>query len=320
MKTFCCKQLDDNEKYELLVNVWTPDGSFKFPTSGKRNLKFQSSWLRTFPWLAYSAVADGAYCRICVLFGKKNVGKGRHENVDALVQSAFRDWKKALDKFKDHQSKQYHKNAFEDAQNFKLIRENQKTDVRNAIDQSRKQLQLENRRKLIPIIRTVILCGRQGLALRGHRDHGPVSIEMPVENDGNFKALLRFAAESGDLILQQHLKTAGANATYMSYRIQNEIIEAAGEIITKNIVELVNDSRCFTITADETTDISGIEQFAMVVRYVQVTGEAPKIHKLREDFVRFVPVVDLTGAGLAKTLLTTLSELKIDMRFMKGQG
>lgn len=121
-----------------------------------------------------------------------------------------------------------------------MIRENKKTDIKNAVDLGRKQLQHENRQKLNSI-RIILLCGRQGLALRGHRDRGPLSMNMPVENDGNLRALLRFAVESGDIVLQEHLKTASANATYLSDRIQNEIIEAVGEIITQDIVKPVNE-------------------------------------------------------------------------------
>jgi len=32
----------------------------------------------------------------------------------------------------------------------------------------------ENRKRLIPIIECVMLCGQQEIALRGHRDYGPI--------------------------------------------------------------------------------------------------------------------------------------------------
>ncbi|XP_033218144.1 zinc finger MYM-type protein 1-like [Belonocnema kinseyi] len=41
---------------------------------------------------------------------------------------------------------------------------------------------------------------------------------------------------------------------------------------------------------------------------------------IREDFLYFVPVEDVTGAGLANALLTTLEKLRVDTHFMKGQG
>lgn len=51
----------------------------------------------------------------------------------------------------------------------------------------------ENRKILLPIIETIIFCGRQGIALRAHRDHGDINNhDIPSQNEGNFRALLRF--------------------------------------------------------------------------------------------------------------------------------
>ena len=233
------------------------------------------------------------------------------------MQTCVKDWKRALVRFKDHQTKRYNLDASDDAQNFKLIYENKKNDVVIEIDQSRKRLQLENRRKLAPIIRAVLFCCRQGLALRGCRDDGPLPLDMPEKNDGNFRALLRFAVDSGDVALQEHLKVAGGNATYLSHTVQKEIIDAGAEIITRDLVRRINETKCFTVTADETSDVSGIEQFTIGARFVQEIGGK---HTIREDFLCFVPVKDVTGAGLANTLLTTLQKLGVDTHFMKGQG
>lgn len=309
--------MNDIEKYEVLVHYWIPDIDFKFPTSGKRNLKFQHSWLRSFVWLVYSAAEDGAYCRYCVSFGSISVGKGNHQNTNILVQTAFRDWKKALEKFREHQKKKYHLDAMEDGQNFKLIYENRKSDVISEIDKGRKIQQLENRQKLIPIIRTVLLCGRQGLALRGHRDQGSLSLKMPKENDGNFRALLRYAVDCGDQVLINHLNTSGANATYLSYRIQNEIIDAAGKQITANIVQRINESGFFSAIADESTDVSGIEQFSICARFVDKIDDE---YIIREDFLCFIPVEDVTGKGLANTLLIKMKDIGINLINMRGQG
>ena len=64
-----------------------------------------------------------------------------------------------------------------------------------------------NRSALISVIDTVQFCAVQNLALRGHRDDGKVdpSGNIPVENDDNFRALLRFRLRSGDSALQKHL-------------------------------------------------------------------------------------------------------------------
>jgi len=77
----------------------------------------------------YSTKEDGAYCRFCVSFGLKSIGKGGHERPNFFVQTAFRDWKKAFEKFRKHQTKKYHKDAMEDGQNFKMVYENKKNYV-----------------------------------------------------------------------------------------------------------------------------------------------------------------------------------------------
>lgn len=59
----------------------------------------------------------------------------------------------------------------------------------------------------------------------------------------------------------------------------------------------VNDSKCFTVLADETTDISVIEQLALCVRYVD------KNKKVNESFLKFIPVQSLTGNKLADSIL-----------------
>lgn len=41
---------------------------------------------------------------------------------------------------------------------------------------------------------------------------------------------------------------------------------------------------------------------------------------LREDFLKFVPVKDVTGEGLANTLMTTLKDLCFDLRNLVAQG
>ncbi|KAF0710222.1 zinc finger MYM-type protein 1-like, partial [Aphis craccivora] len=232
---FCRKQLNNIEKYEVLVHNWIPDINFKFPTS-----------------------EDGAYCRYCVSFGSNSVGKGGHQNTNLLVETAFQD----LIKLENTKKKKY--------------------------------ITLTPWR--MEKILIVLLCGRQGLSLRGHRDQSYLSLKMPVENDGNFRALFRYALDSGDQGLTNHLNTVSANSTYLSFCIQNEIIDAAGILIKSNIV--------------------GIEQFSIWARFVDKTEE----YKIREDFLCFIPVENVTGKRLVNTLLITMENIGINLVNMRGQG
>jgi len=56
--------------------AWIPNETFKFPIEPKRRLKFQLQWLDRFTWLTYSQHLEGAFCKLCVLFGGTTAGKG----------------------------------------------------------------------------------------------------------------------------------------------------------------------------------------------------------------------------------------------------
>lgn len=289
---------------------------YKFPASGKRNLKFQYSWLSRWKWLSYSQVEDGAFCKFCVLFSVHGGGVG-HQPLGKLSKKKFCNWKDAVEEFNRHQNTEYHKTCLLRAsqlQNISCIKKHDSVDIQVNVG-LKKQIE-ENRSRMIPIIETVVLCGRQGIALRGHRDSGPINLEeVPLQNDGNFRSLLRFKAKSGDTELENHLKFSSQNAMYTSPQIQNEIIEACNNIILNTLVKKVNNAKCFTVLADETTDISGIEQLSLCVRYIDESSE-----KIREDFLQFVPVFDVSGKGLANTILEAMNNVGLNATFLRGQG
>lgn len=279
------EKCSDEVKYEVLKNRWLPDEKYKFPASTNRNLKFQRKWMIDFPWLAYSATYDGAFCRFCCFFCPREVGKGRHTITKTFVTEAFNNWRKAIDAFRNHQEHGYHRDSCVSAQNFIDVYDKKIVDISLQLNKAKKVENELNRKMLTSIIETIILIGRQEIACRGHRDSGAITPEIPVENDGNFRALLRFRMASGDENFKNHMQTS--KLRYISPKIQNELIEICGDIIVKQIVANVNRSGCFSMLADETTDISGIEQFSLCVRYVH---EVDGISVLREDFLKFVPV------------------------------
>lgn len=66
--------------------------------------------------------------------------------------------------------------------------------------------------------------------------------------------------EAEDTKTIKHFKTCSSNSKYISYRIQNELISICGNIICKEIVKCVNDSKAFSLMADKLADIAGKEQ------------------------------------------------------------
>ena len=100
-----------------------------------------------------------------------------------------------------------------------------------------------NCKKLTSIIKTIVLCGHQNIALRGHWDSA-IDLEMDTSrNRGNFWALLQFRVDAGDIILQEHLSTASGNATYMSSNTQSQLIDIIRTQIQHKILHEVRRAK-----------------------------------------------------------------------------
>lgn len=155
----------------MLQESWIPPVSYKFPISDKRHLSFQRHWMQKYSWLVYSDVAKGALCKICVLFGCNKGGRGRQE-LGSLVTMPFVNWKKALCTFDQHSKTEYHQFSVEKAQGFSSVMTGKTRDIRTSINLENKKIIEENRKKLIAIVETVILCGRQQMPLRGKNESG----------------------------------------------------------------------------------------------------------------------------------------------------
>lgn len=308
-------KLDNYQKVERLKSLWVPPKNYTFPADQKCNRRFQRKWLDDFEWLAYSKIKNGSFCKYCVLFyDSDSVGKGSHQKLGRLVMEPCKNLKDSLEIFREHMKKQFHKTAVLNAQNIMAICEKRVDPVSVQLDTRKKQIIENNRAKLVPIVQTIRLCGRQQIPLRGHQDSGRIGLEEPNHNDGNFRALLRYRAKT-DPILQQHLTESGGNALYTSPTIQNELIDCYAQIIQLKIVENIKKSGFYSILADETTDISQVEQFSLCFRYVD-----ENTMKIKEDFLTFIPVNDLTGVGLTKTIMDTIAKFGLDIHQMRGQG
>ena len=80
----------------------------------------------------------------------------------------------------------------------------------------------ENKKVVESLFKIVLLCGKQGIPFRDHRDDNVNWTETEEQgNQGNFIELVRLRAQTDD-ILCRHLQNAPKNAVYTSKTIQNE--------------------------------------------------------------------------------------------------
>jgi len=164
------------------------------------------------------------------------------------------DWSIATRRFNDHQCKsEIHKTSLLTMQIFISVMENEIKPISQIQSEAVEKQVSKNREKLSSIVKTILLCGRQNIPLRGHRDD---SSDYDAKNCGNFQAMLDFRVDSGDEVLKQHFENAPRNATYRSKTIQNDLISCCGEIITDQILSDIKDAKFYSILADEVKKIA----------------------------------------------------------------
>ena len=176
-------------------------------------------------------------------------------------------------------------------------------------DDSCRRIQ-QNREILTSVLKCLQFCGRQGIALRGHRDDDTNS----TLNKGNFKELLNFRVDAGDNILHEHLKTCAKNATYTSKTSQNDLLLCIKEYIQSVIVRHVNDQVIgpyYGFQCDEVTDVSNWEQLGIVIRYV-------KDSKPVERLLEFVSCEKITGEDLCENLIKSQQSCGLDVQFCRS--
>lgn len=174
---------------------------------------------------------------------------------------------------------------------------------------------------------SIVFLGRQNIALRGHRDDGPLQVDSLI-NEGNFRELLKSRIRCEDSELKNRLENSSSRATYISKSTQNEVIRCCGEEILSVIISRIQQAKFYALMFDETTDNSHISQMTLVFRYVY--QKVP-----REDFVQFLDVYKsvskfneeqnalkveprLTGYNLGQIVLKTLRELNLDVKYCIG--
>lgn len=262
-------------------------------------------------------------------------GLNRQTKLSQLVTKPLTQYSKLTGKdgsLSQHESHNYHKIAVTSAIEFLATIKNPEKDIRNRLDDQRKNNILENRKRLVPIVESIIFLGRQNISLRGHRDDGMIDVfpeqrntgerkTHEEKNEGNFRELLKYRSVY-DQCLKNHLQNVNCRATYISKTTQNDIISCCGELIQDEIIKRVKQSEFYSIMCDETTDINKVSQMSLSVRYL-FEGN------IREDFLIFVdchgelfddfdnePI--LSGEVIANTVEKTLIKFGLDFKFCIG--
>lgn len=291
--------LMQEEKIKILMEPFKPSKEYNFRNdvaSGKR--PFLYHWFEQYDWVTYSPLKQGVFCRHCVMF-KPIITHGSFQG--AFILTPFQKYKDFHEAAKKHMLTQWHKNAIEKSKHFIDICHNKRKDIVLQLDEKTNRDISENRNKLLPILKSIIFCGIHDIPLRGKGS-----------NQGNFQHLLDFRVDAGDMILKDHLEGCGKKAKYTSHRIQNELVNTCGFVIKADVVHEINNSECFSVLADETADIAGIEQLSIGARYF--------CGSVKEAFLGFVQLKKCDAQSIAHAILQYLEDIGLDMSKLVGQG
>jgi len=100
------------------------------------------------------------------------------------------------------------------------------------------------------------------------------------------------------------------NATYISQKIQNEIVATCGDLIVQEITNRITQSGFFSVLADEMTDDAGMARLC----------HSCSSYRFREDFIGFAPVKDKTDPGKKQPLIIKgLKQAQLDLGNIRGQ-
>lgn len=199
--------LTDDIKHRLFTNPFRPDRKYQFPDQrGKDGTirRFMLNWLDENQFLSYSPYVEGAFCNACCLFPSVN-SKTKAGLFAQYPCSQFRHLKHFSTLVKAHLNSDNHRLATSKASNFIHTFENPSSSIDYRIDRQRNEMIERHKSILLSIIKVIITCARQNIALRGHR--GAFSLDPPGTRPWNwclFQMKTLHRSEAISIVLIRH--------------------------------------------------------------------------------------------------------------------
>ena len=302
--------VSETHKHGILTQGPTQPRNCSFP---KR--KFSNGWLSFKPdwydikeaegWLEYSVQNDRMYCLACRLFTTELTEKNERN----WISTGVCNWKKGVEKIKNHFKCKQHKNAV--GAQIHYLSTNSHVDImldRNCKELlSKRQQEVANNRRylarLVDVARTLAKCG---LAFRGHNE------KEDSPNRGNFVEVVTLLSHWDDT-LAEYMESGARNCTYLSNRAQNDLIAAMAKYVLGKIVEEAKLAQELTVMMDETTDVSGKEQVSVMIRFVDGEGN------VQERLLGFCVVDRPNAENLFQILKDTLAKHDLSISNVIGQ-
>ena len=285
-----------NQNITCLSTPFQPK-NFKFPKKayGKQFRSFQTSWFDLFPWIHYNEENDSILCFICAKKNEKNYLLPATKKEQAFISTGYSNWKKALQRFKEHQCSECHRLSVDYEVNILKTHGN----IYEISNQQTKNTLKSNRRCFIKIIECLQHMSRQGQPIQGD-----------IDSESNFIQLLKLRSKDDPALLEwiQRKNTD----KYMTHDIQNEIICIMAHQVQRDLASDIRGN-FFSIIADEYTDVSNDEQLTICLRWVD---EMLDVH---EDFLGFYKIPNIASDTVVSVIKDTFIRLQLSFQYCRGQ-
>ena len=259
---------------------------------GKQNRLFNSAWYRDFSWLTFCLSQQKAFCFYCRKAAATGILFSTTRADSTLITKGFNNWKKAQEKFRAHEKSQIHREACLKVSLAKQPSVTTQLSLQVARDQQ------WHREMLIKEISSLRYLLRQGLAIRGHK-----------EEEGNLYQLLKCRSEDVGT-LSKWLN----DGRYLSHEVVNELIEIMAHKVLRQILSEIREAEWFAIIGDETRDVSGAEQFALSIRWVDCD------YTVYEDLIGLIEVDKTDAVTLTGVIKDALLRMMIPLNQCRGQA
>ena len=258
--------------------------------SGKnvRNRVFVATWYKQFPWLHLCCSNFKAYCYYCKRACSSQLSVFSTKADPAFSTIGFSNWKKAMNRFKEHESSLAHRDAFA------AFLAPQSPSVNELLQKGVNQEQARRKSSLYKQLLALRYLLRQGLSIRN--DHSGSS---------NMSVLL-------DKVLDEKLWVT--ENKYQSPEIVNEMIEMMAHKLLRDFLVDINSRRWFSLLADETRDVSNCEQLVLCLRWVS------EEYEVNEDQVGLIQLDNTTAETIYTSLKDSLIRLGIPLEKCRGQA
>ncbi len=264
--------------------------SYPKTSFGCQNRAFSCTLYNKFDFIEYSMQKDSIYCFPCRFFGS---GCG-HSQETVFTHAGFKNWKRC-ERIQEHSICHCHRESV--VAWLEFLSTKKVGDVVQQLNSYHAKLVENNRDYIKSLARIALMCGRQNIAFRGHRE---ISSSC---NRGNFLEIVELL-ETESTEFKKRKSSMPANATYLSSDSQNALLEAGARCILKQIQDEVERSAMFAIITDCCTDMVD-DNLSVSIRFVNMND-----YTVNERFLKFVELSanELDAESLTNKIVSTLCQ------------